>query len=490
MGGVSLWEVILPYLALYRVPGLLPLDGTPRSGTWRRWTEDRLRVYRGWAGRLRDEILLRRIPEGADCSRWPAEPRTILFINFWPLFYRETFQAVGELLAGRDHVSTVVLSGKQPTPETPTGTRIQFHALTGHVVPSVLARTRDYTQMICRAERALAPELPEILDGQGNLSWPALRLEFEWLFKAEFPRLAHQVALAEHFLDHHRPALVVSPDDADRGRIYTLLAKSRNISSMVVQQGMVTENAVEWQCLTSDGVAVFGPKSRDTLLRHGIASERIHVTGCPRLDILTRPNPEVSHQVYADLRVPAGTALVLLASQPYVAGSFSGADARREMLRAAGKAVGEVKNTLLVVKPHPTENERELRSVIGAGPRIRYVDRCADIRNFIRACDVFMTFFSTSSMQAMIAGKPIISVRFPGSGVDNLLLDSGAVWTASSAEELVDHLRLLTGIGRERAMTEREPARQRFLYESLYKPDGQATTRVADLLLSLMKTAR
>lgn len=435
-------------------------------------------------------MLLRWIPRGADCSRWPVERHTVLFINFWPLFYRETFQAVGELLADRDRVSSVVLSGKQPTPSIPTRSRIQFHALAGHVVPSVLARARDHKQSVFRAESVLCPELPGILRRQGNLPWSVLRPEFKWLFKAEFPRLALQVAMAEHILDHHRPALVVSPDDADRGRIYTLLAKSRNIPSMVVQQGMVTENAVEWQCLTSDGVAVFGPRSRDALRRHDVPPAHIHVTGCPRLDVLTRLDPEAERQVHAELRVPAGLSLVLLASQPYVAGSFSGADARREMLQAVGKAVAAVKNVFLAVKPHPTEDERELRSMIGTGPRIRYVDRQADIRNFIRACDVFVTFFSTSSMQALMAGKPIIRMRFPGSGVNNSLFDGGAMWTAGSTGELIDHLRLLTGIDRERAMAERAPVLQRFTYELLYQPDGQAATRVADLLLSLMKTAK
>jgi hypothetical protein len=52
---------------------------------------------------------------------------------------------------------------------------------------------------------------------------------------------------------------------------------------------------------------------------------------------------------------------------------------------------------------------------------------------------------------------------------------------AGSEEELIRHLRLLTGSGLEHAMVEREPARQRFIYEWAYKPDGRATERVADL---------
>jgi glycosyltransferase involved in cell wall biosynthesis len=485
VGGVSLWEVILPYLALYRLPELISPEGHPRRRAWRKWVRDRIRVYRGWAGRLRDELLLRRIPLAADCSRWPAGQRTILFLNFWPLFYRETFQAVAERLADQDRVSTVVLSGKQSTPEMPTRTRIQFHALAGHIVPSVLVRARDYGQMIWRAERALRPELPGILRHEGNSLWPVLRLEFEWLFRAEIPRLTQQVALAEHVLDQHRPALVVSPDDADRGRIYTLLAKSRNIPSLVVQQGSINEKAMEWQCLTADAIAVFGPKSRDALHRHGVPPERIQVTGCPRFDVLTQPSSEVARQVRAELGIREGYPMVLFASQPYVYGAFASVEARREMLSAVGQVIAAVDNIILVVKAHPTEGDEDLRTLIGDGSRIIYVDRRKDIQNLIRACDVFITFFSTSGLQALIAGKPIISVRFPGSGSDNLYGDSGTGWVAASPNELVKHLRLLTGPGRNQAMAEREPARQRFIYEWTNRSDGRAAERVAEMVLKL-----
>jgi hypothetical protein len=452
--------------------------------------QGRLHAYRGRAGSLREKLFWHGIPCDADCPLWPTDRDAILFVNFWPLFYRETFQRVAELLADRDRMTTVVLSGKQPTPETPTRDRIRFHTVAGHLVPSALETAYSYRQTLRDAEGALRPELPGLLCDEGVSLWMALELEFEWLFRAEFPRLALQVAVAGHILDQHRPALVVSPDDADRGRIYTLLAKSRGIPSLVVQQGIVNEKAVEWQCLTGDAVAVFGTRSGEALRRHGVSPEHIHETGCPRFDVLFEPSPEADRQLRSDMNVPAGLALLLLASQPYVFGSFACAEARREMLRAVGKAVAAMENICLIVKPHPTENENELRTLVGAGTRIRYVDRRVDIQHLIRACDVFVTFFSTSGFQALIAGKPMISLRFPESGTDSQFADSGAVWTAESAEELIRHLRLLTGSDREHAMAEREPARQRFIYEWAYKPDGRATERVADLAISLMNGAK
>ena len=40
------------------------------------------------------------------------------------------------------------------------------------------------------------------------------RETFEWLFRVHLPRLLPQAAIAWHILEHHRPALVISPESA------------------------------------------------------------------------------------------------------------------------------------------------------------------------------------------------------------------------------------------------------------------------------------
>lgn len=489
LGDVSLWDSIAPYLSLYRLPGLLSTEGQPQWLRWHRRVWDMLRPYRGWAGRLRDETLKReRETSGiSGCAQWPVDECTILFLGFWPLFYRETFQAAAERLAERDGIRTVVLGVTHPMPRAPSDALIWFNAIWGHADPYVQTRVVQLSKALYLTEGRLRHELPQIINSTGTSLWRAMRSEFGWLFRSEFPRLAQQIAVAEHILDNHRPALIISPDDADqRTRLYTLLARSRGIPSLVVQQGLTNEKGVEWQFFTADAVAVFGPTSRAALCQHGIPPDRIHVTGCPRFDILAQPAPLLTQEIRAALGVPDGSALVVMASQPYVPGAFSRPEARHEMLRAIGRAVGALENVHLAVKVHPVEDEGKVRELIGTGSRVSFVNRREDIQELIQACDVFITFFSTSGLMALIACKPLICVNFPDSGVSNLYCDSGAAWVTRTEEEIVHCLHILTGPAREQMIAEREAARQRFVYDLTYLPDGSATQRVSQTVLELI----
>lgn len=487
VGGVSLWEVVMPYLALYRLPELIFPDGSPRQGTLRQRMRNRFRVYRGWAGRLYEDRTFSQAAYAKDCIHWPADGHAILFLNFETLFYRETFHDTAEILADRHGVATVVLGGKSLMLGVPSRMLIQYHTEAGHADSFVLSRAKVYWRYLRQRENELLRELPGITTcGQFSL-WPVFALEFAWLFRSWFPRLALQVAIAEHILENHRPLMLVSPDDADQARVYTLVAKSHRIPSMVVQQGIINETGIEWQCFSADDMAVFGPKSRDALRHHGVPLERIHVTGYPILDSLKQLPESLTQQVRTELGIPEGYPMVLFASQAYVYGAFANPEARRQMLTAIGEAAKAVPELFLVVKAHPTaERESELRGLIGVGPRIVYVNPTADIQRFIRACDVFVTFFSTCGLQALIAGKPMITVRWPGSKTDNMFGKSDAVWTATSTDELICHLRLLIGTARDQAMAERESAIRQFVHEWTYRPDGRAAERVADVLLSLM----
>ena len=477
----------MPYLALYRLPELISPEGIPQQRSMWQRMRDRLRIYRGLVGRLSDGTIFHRNDHANDCVHWPEEGPALIFLNFDTLFYRETFYTTAEILADRHRVSTVVLGDKSLRLENPGVTAIQYHDEAGHVDSDVLSRANVHWRYLRQTQKVLFRELPH-LTACGQLSvWPALALEFTWLFRIWFPRLALQVSTAQHILEHHQPLLLVSPDDSHQARVYTLLSQSYRIPSLVIQQGLINETGVEWQCFTADAMAAFGQTSRDALRQHGVPAECIQVTGCPSYDSLNQSPVNVTRQVRAELGIPDGYPMVLFASQAYVYGAFASPEERRQMLVEVGKTTRFIPEIFLAVKAHPSaERESELRALIGDGPRIVFINRHADIQNYIRACDVFVTFFSTCTLQALIAGKPVISVRWPGSGTDNMFGDSGAVWTASSTDELINHLRLLIGTARDQAMAGRESARRQFVYDWTYRSDGRASERVADVVLSMM----
>ena len=315
----------------------------------------------------------------------------------------------------------------------------------------------------------------------------ALRQEFARLFRRDFRRLVTHAALATHVLDRHRPALVVYTDETDpRSRVYSLLARHREIPTLAVQQGLATPGYPEWHFLSARAIAVMGESSRQILLAQGVSPERIVITGHPGFDRLVDPGNGDRATVRSTLGITAGEPMVLFASQPPYAGAFRSPAIRREMIAAVASSAAAVAPLRLVVKPHPGEDERELKAIIGTHARIMIVDRETDISPLIKACDVLITFFSQTALQALYAGKPVINVAFPDSGGPTLYLESHATWVARSAEEIAGHLRYLTADAPRSKDASREEARQRFVCDWAYLPDGRASERVSALAARLV----
>jgi len=488
VGKVSLWEVVSPFLALYRFPEFI-LKTDSRWSTQKRVAEI-FRFYRGMIGQARDVFLYTLLRSSADCASWPKTSSRVLFLSFWPLFYRETFRVVAEHLADNSGVATVALFGDEKFPEKPSRSLIKFHVAYRHATFEVIDQAKEYQGYLRRIENEFLREFQQIVQGDLPGVWPLVKREFRWLFRFIFPRLAREVAIAEHIMVEHSPDIVVSPDDSDRARIYTILARAAGIPSLIVQQGLLNEKAVEWRFCTADRIAAISPSSITALSAHGIAAGNIELTGCPRFDVLYQSSAEERDKIRASMGICVKNQMVLLASQPYVYGAFSSPDARAEMLRAMGRTAVSIESVHLVVKAHPTEDIRELQRMIGSGERISFVKCSADIQNLITACDVFVTFFSTSALQALIAAKPVISLCFLGSGVTGPYADSEAVFVAQSENELMEHLNVLISLERHRVLAERENARQKLVYDLAYLSDGCSAQRVVELIMRMIRGAK
>lgn len=485
VGGVSLWEVVSPFLTLYRFPEFILKADPDRFAQTQ--IKETLRLYRGMLSQARNNFFYVSRRSLTDCVSWSKISPRVLFINFWPLFYRETFRPAAEYLADNNSIATAVLFVDEKFPEKPSRSLIQFHVSYRHAGPSVINRVKEYQKYLKQIENEFLRELREVTRPDLPDAWPNLKREFRWLFLVLFPRLAREIAVAKHIIDEHSPGIIISPDDSDWARIYTILARAAGIPSLIIQQGLLDEKAVEWSFFTADRIASIGPSSRVGLCSHGIDEKKIELTGCPRFDVLCRSSAEERDNIRLSIGIKRGQKMVLLASQRCVYGAFSSFAARTEMLRAMAKVAESFESVHLVVKSHPTEDVSVLRRLIGNGKRLSFVESSADIQDLIIACDVFVTFASTSALQALIARKPVISLCFQGSGVINPYNNSEAIFTARSENELMEYLKILTGSERDFALAAREDAKKKLIYDLTYFSDGLASHRVAELILKTIE---
>ena len=335
--------------------------------------------------------------------------------------------------------------------------------------------------------------LPSLIrDCEGQPLWPQLKDTFDRVLGVYLPRLVPLAAVADHILDHHRPALVVSPDVADpRTRLYTILAARRGIPSLEIQFGVAGPESIEWRFMAADRVAAWGQQAANVLAAHGVPLERIAVTGSPRHDDLSGPPDREAPEARARLGIPEGNAMVLLASVYYLDEYSSVADpVLPELLRVTKLAVFDAAERIpglsLVVKPHPQENVAELKRLVGSRRNIRVVEPRVDIRDLIKLCDAFIApADSTSVLDALIANKLTIRPAFPGWIWSDFFTASGATVTPRSADEIASCLMMVVNGSRARVQASLEPARRRLLSTWVGGTDGQASARVETLILEM-----
>ena len=487
---ISLWEVVAPYMALYRFPLLFSSDGGSRP--WRERLKYYVRPYRGVAARFRDSVVSPPQRTVRGCQEWPENRRTLLFLGFVPTFYRDVLRPVAEALATGKGMRVVVIGeGTNLLETTPAAEKVQFQSLWDHWDTGT---DNDSQRMLTRLQILQksffhSNQFKETRNVGGKVDGFGLTREFYWLFWREFKRLILQMAVAGHILEKHRPALIVSADDADqRCRIYSLLAREKGIPTLLVQQGLTKREYPEWRFFSQTALAAMGSRSRDDMIAQGVSPEKITLTGHPGFDHLAFPQPVLCARVRADLGVLEGWKMVLFVSQPYYVGVFNTPGIRQDMIKAIVQACGSLKDTKLIVKPHPGDDVRELKGLFGKAPKAVVVDRVTDIVPLVKACDVVVTFFSTVALQALYAGRPVVNVDFPGSGGQRLYEESGATWIARSTDDIAAHIRTLIGKAGDKEISSREAARQQFLYNMAYLPDGKATERVVKVALNILRS--
>jgi len=487
---VSFWDIAASYLVLYRFPLLFPESVKPGLFDT---LKSYFRPYRGGLARFRDEVrfLSRPVPF-PKAFKQDQNRKKVLFLGFVPTFYRDVLKPVVKLMAERKDISIVVIG--EDIPMDPIGietTDVEFQSIWHHWNRESRGTARELVRHLNHFQKVLLSEkgFSRLVDQTSTKPFvKGLKNEFKWFAWRELRRLIPQFVIASEILNRYQPSLVVSADDADqRCRIYSLLSKQMKIPTLLIQQGVSDRNYPEWQFFSQKKVAAMGMSSQNDMIDQGIPPSDIKVTGHPGFDQLVHSGTSLKKRIFKELGIQPGSKMILFASQPYYVGAFSNPDIRREMISAIADACEIQSNTILVVKPHPGENHDKLRQIIGKRRSVLIVEKSAPIIPLIKSCDVLITFFSTTALQALYAGKPVINVKFPGCGGLNLYSDSGATWIAQSSGEIELHLHNLLGRNRIKEIDCKREKIDNFLFDFIYRADGKAASRIVKMADDMMQ---
>lgn len=483
LDGIPFWDAFAVDLARIYVPAALSVDTTSSN------ISQMIKLYliRAKYG-LRNFVRNRHSMYG--CSSWPAG-QTILCLNFSEHMSRDVLQPLVTHLTEQKGINVVSVRDKSwANASVCSHQNGLYQTVWEHWDPQVRRQSSNLKQDLYRTKRSLLASnaLLSIIRDDKRCIWEQFENVFSRLFSAYLPVFIPQAVVAQHILENHRPALVISADVADpRTRVYALLCRQMGIPCLEVQFGLAGAEGIEWQFFSSDKVAVWGENAKEAMLKHGIPAEKIIITGSPRHDCLTNVSDAEVKSMRAKLGVPNTSAMVLLASsyQLHAYDAFSNPELLRSMKRSVFEAADKTEGICLVVKPHPSENVQKTKSLSGSNKNTIFVSQKSDIRELIRICDAFISFGSTATVDALISGKLVICPVFPGWIWSDLFKNTGVTLVPDSPQNVLETFRVVANGEHENIMAKLELARQDFLAHWIYRADGLATERIAKLALQM-----
>jgi CDP-glycerol glycerophosphotransferase (TagB/SpsB family) len=483
--GLPLWDAIGPELAAWLIPRALS-RGERTASVWQ--------LVRPYLSLVKHEALLFAALRAGSrgCAQWPDEA-VCLFLGFSPYMYRDVLKPVIARLE-EQHIQTVSMYDRMPL-KPDRG--LLAHSIWQHMSPQVVkeigAQRREFRAWVKRS--GISNTLAQIIGNDNQVLWHQSRDLFRSLFIVRLPQLVAHAVIARHILETHRPALIVSVDVSDpRSRLYEVLGREFGIPSLEVQFGFAGQNGVEWQFFVADQLAVRSNKWYEALLEHGLPPEKMIITGSPTYDDQVSESSESVTQMRERLGIPKEHKIAVFASfwNHITNEEWTKSDRLKQAKQMVFEASSRVSGLTLIVKPHPCENVAETKQLAHGFHNILFVSLQEDIRDLVKACDVFVSFGSSTIERALVARKPVIYPFFADLlwwDRDDIFLESGAVFEAQSVYELVHRLKAVVDGSVSQAIDALEPARQRFLEEWMYSADGQAAGRIAALAVEMMKTS-
>ena len=477
--GLSIWDVLTVELALYLVPDSLAVQVKRR--TLKQVLTPYLRPikYMFW----RPSKL-----SHSDCAKWPAG-KTALFLGFSDYLARDIFHPVIKLIMDEGRVTPILLSDNQ---EMHLNIR-HVHSMHNHRTQSCIDESISLRKLISRVTAQLVSEKAyrSIFSEHGICLWKQLQQSIKRSFRVHASFILPDIfAVAWHILKVHKPSIIISIDTADpRTRAYSLIGKTLGIPVVQIQSGAVGLEATEWNFFVDDLIMAQGSQSKDFFISFGVPEEKIYITGSSRYDGLTVASKAEISQLKGRFGIDEKNIIVLLASS-YSSEIFENNLAKTtelllEMKKAIFSCISKFPELTLIVKPHPIEDVHQTKLLAQGVKNIVFADAKEDIRPLICACDAFITFGSTSTLDGIILKKPTICPAFPGWIISDNFIKTGSVPAPESEDQISMLLEEVVCDRGSNIIQRHSEKRSDFLHEVILDDGNGAAKRIVDLLYKI-----
>jgi len=308
----------------------------------------------------------------------------------------------------------------------------------------------------------------------------AIELRLTYTLAAYLPRAVWRSRLAGAILDQIEPKSVVTmhlPGDGHAMNAVVVEAQERGIPTVFLQHGIMgTRNALT-ATRPYQRVLVFHQPAAELLEGKGDAAPT-EIVGSPFYDDISQLTVGQRDEGY-----------VLVASQPDE--QIERRRSQHSWLRVIFAACGEL-GRKVILKIHPTDagNISYYQQLVDETDALVRIVRHGEqpLSELMAGCSLFISRFSTTLLDAVLAGKPAIMVNFTGQPNPYPFPRLRAVAAAYTPEELKAKLRQLLEEPQARAAL--SATRDDYIAYHLGPTDGRAAQRIAAALAECVAESR
>jgi hypothetical protein len=324
---------------------------------------------------------------------------------------------------------------------------------------------------------------------------------FRKYFKYDLPEAAWRVAIARQCVQELSPDLIILEEEYGRfERGLTIAAREMGRPTLGIQHGIIHEDhkgyilrkgeiAIDGSIKAPfsqvpDITAVYGERYRRLLVEDSAyPPDTVQVTGQPRYDRIARIMVKMDpFEIQRSIPVPSGKKMVLMAM------AFNGLpdDENELYLKIILQAIKEIPDSFLVIKQHPGETDNHkamiLEMIANAKDQAILVPKASDTLRLIWASDLVLTRYSTTGLEAIAFGKPLIVMNLSGQPDTVDYASEGVAKGVYAPSDLRPSIERLLTADDENIVRNRE----RYILDNLYRMDGNSAMRVNQLIERLL----
>lgn len=309
-----------------------------------------------------------------------------------------------------------------------------------------------------------------------------LREIFEKAFYEKFPEELRKIDIVRKIILAYKPKAVVLSDNSYD---LALILKSMSVPIVAIQIGHPRELIYYAPCVT-DAVIVEGDYWKEYLIKNGVDTDKIIITGPPKFDFLhnnrVSPIGSVNRVSKSDGK---SKKIIMFATMHSEKGMEIIDYERLNQTKSIFSTVKNIKEAHLIVKLHPFDaNPDVYRRIAREVGLLDYtiIDNL-DASKLLYLCDLVITHYSRVSYEAVLMNKNVIILNQSSTFDSEDIWDFkryGVVIGVENFNELERHI--FSALFDPQVSFDLMANRKQYIYEHAYKIDGNAADRAKEVI--------